>query len=158
MATINKDGILVKFFRSFEIIISRHNLECHEKFPLLQQQLSTAPKTLIDSLDIDNQSCECAKLLLQQTFDQTEPSKQDVIKTLANLKLPYNGDPYKFIGDIRSIAHLYFMSSILKHNSRLSYENTECPLIILIVLNYKLIKIINLNPYQLFEKKLFNII
>ena len=37
-------------------------------------------KILIDSLDIDNQSCECAKLLLQQAFGQTEQHKQDVIE------------------------------------------------------------------------------
>ena len=99
----NKGENLVKFFRSFETIISRHNLASHEKFVFLQQQLSNAPKLLVDSLDIDNQSYECAKLLLQQAFDQTEQSKHDVIKTLANLKLQSNGDPYKFIGEMRTV-------------------------------------------------------
>ena len=95
-------------------------------------------KILIDSLDINNQSCECAKLMLQQAFGQMEQHKQDVIETLANLELPSNGDPYKFIGEMRSIAHLYFKSSILKdrsssyfrssilkHNNRRFYDTIE---------------------------------
>ena len=136
-------------------MINRHNLAGHEKFPFLHQQLSNEPKIIIDSLDIDNQSCECETSVVTN-FRNTERSKQGVIRTLANLKLPPNGDPYKFIGEMRSIAHRHFKISILKHNNRRFYDTTEFSLRVLIVLNYIVIKIRYLNPYQLL-KKLFNI-
>ena len=133
-------------------MINRHNLARNEKFPFLHQHSSNAPKILKDSLDIGNQSHECAKLLLQQVFDQTERYKQDVIKSLANLELQPNADPYKFIGEMRSIAHRYFRSSILQHNNRRFYDTIEFSLWALIVFNYILIKIRYFNPYQLLKK------
>ena len=138
-------------------MINRHNLARNEKFPFLHQHSSNAPKILKDSLDIGNQSHECAKLLLQQVFDQTERCKQDVIKSLANLELQPNADPYKFIGEMRSIAHRYFRSSILQHNNRRFYDTTEFFHRVLIVLNLYIIQNLKFESFSI-VKKIFNII
>ena len=94
---------LNKFFRSFEAIVDKHRLASYEKFVYLREQLSEAPKILIDSLDVNNQSYEKAKALLIEAFDSTDQSKHDLIKTLANLKMHAKSDPYQFIGDMRTV-------------------------------------------------------
>ena len=93
---------LNKFFRSFEAIVDKHRLASYEKFVYLREQLSEAPKILIDSLDVNNQSYEKAKALLLEAFDSTDQSKHEIINTIANLKMHPNSDPYQFIGDMRT--------------------------------------------------------
>ena len=100
----NKKGEnLQKFLKTFESITSKHNLSDYEKFIYLRKQLYSSPKVLIDSLDVDQHSYNTAKDLLEKAFDSKLNAKYDLIKTLSLLKLPPNGDPYLFIGEMRSI-------------------------------------------------------
>lgn len=99
-----KDESLKKFLRSFESIISKHNLSSYEKFIYLRSQLSGGPRVLIDSLDVDQQSYETAKTLLEQAFDCTLTAKYDLIQKLSCLRLPNNAEPYSFIGEMRTIV------------------------------------------------------
>ena len=98
-----KGDNIQKFFRAFEAIINKHNISGYEKFMLLKNQVSNAPRKLIESLDIDQQSYVNAKELLLQAFDSNEQSKFEIIKLLADLKLHTGGDPYNFIGDLRTV-------------------------------------------------------
>jgi len=98
-----KNQSLQKFIRSFESIISKHNITSHEKFMYLKGQLSEGPKSLIESLDVDQQSYETAKELLEKAFDRKVNSKHDLIKEMCELKLALDADPYSFIGDMRTI-------------------------------------------------------
>ena len=98
-----KGDNLAKFLNSFESIVNKNRLSSYEKFVYLQKQLSGGPKVLIDSLDVAEQSYEKAKELLQTAFDSTEKSKSDLIRTLSNLKLHPNTEPYNFIGEMRTV-------------------------------------------------------
>ena len=100
----NKKGDNIqKFFRSFEAMIDKHKLTGFEKYMFLRKQLSDAPKNLIESLDVDQQSYVNAKQLLLQAFDSTEQSKFEIIKMLAELQLRIGGDPYNFIGEMKTV-------------------------------------------------------
>ena len=99
----SRDDNLKKFFRSFESIIDKHCLNDYEKFVYLRGQLSGGPKTLIDSLDVDNQSYHKAKDLLEKAFDCKLTAKFDIMFKITNLKMTFNTDPYSFIGEMRSI-------------------------------------------------------
>ena len=99
----NKGDNLSKFLNSFESIVNKNRLSSYEKFVYLQKQLSGGPKVLIDSLDVAEQSYEKAKELLQTAFDSTDKSKYDLIRTLSNLKLHANTEPYNFIGEMRTV-------------------------------------------------------
>ena len=96
---------LHNFFKSFEAIISKHRLTSYEKFIYLRKQLSisSSPRVLIDSLDVDQHSYEVAKALLFEAFDSTNTSKYETISKLAKLKMSIGADPYVFIGELRTI-------------------------------------------------------
>ena len=70
---------LQKFFRSFEFIISKHNLTSYEKFIYLRNQITGSPRALIDSIDVQQQSYEIAKDLLIQAFDSKITSKFNIV-------------------------------------------------------------------------------
>ena len=94
-----------KFIYSFESIINKHNLPSYEKFIYLRNQLSKAPRVLVDSLDIDEQTYETAKALLIRAFSSDVTRKFSSIKKLSEIKM--SGDPYDFIGEMRSIISLF---------------------------------------------------
>ena len=96
-----KDECLRKFLRSFENIMAKHNLNSYDKFIYLKNQLSSGPRTLIDSLDVDQQSYETAKELLEKAFGSTINAKNDLVRKLSNLHL--SNDPYSYIGEVRTI-------------------------------------------------------
>ena len=76
----NKKGENLKqFFRAFEAIILKHRLDSYTKFVYLKKQLSNAPRILIDSLDIYQQSYEMAKELLEQAFDNTRSQNKKLL-------------------------------------------------------------------------------
>ena len=54
-------------------------------------------------MDIDQQSYQIAKQLLYDAFDNTLKSKYEIIRLMRDINLPKNSDPYKFIGDMRTI-------------------------------------------------------
>jgi len=99
----NKNENYQKFIRSFEYAVARHNLGEYEKFMYLRGQLSGGPKSLIDSLDVGQQTYTIAKDLLEKAFDRKVNSKQDYIKNLCELKLNKNSDVYSFIGEMRTV-------------------------------------------------------
>lgn len=114
----NKDECLRKFLRCFENIIAKHNLSSYDKFNYLRKRLSSSPRTLVDSLDVDQQSYEIAKELLEKAFGSTVNAKNDLIRKLSNLQL--NNDPYAYIGEVRTIiAGVEFLdikiNEILQH-------------------------------------------
>ena len=98
------DENLRKFLRSFESIVMKHPLSSFEQFIYLKGQLSGGPKTLIDSLNTENQRYETAKQLLEDAFDCEYKAKKNTIKRLANLKMSYNTDPYAYIGEMKAIV------------------------------------------------------
>lgn len=98
---------LEKFFYNFESIVNKHNISSYEKFVYLRNQLSKSPRVLVDSLDIQEQSYENAKELLEKAFASTLTQKYEALHRLSSLKLLYNADPYTFIGDMRSIINSF---------------------------------------------------
>ena len=98
-----KGESLEKFLYSFEAILNKHKLSPYEKFVYLKGQVRKAPFTLIDSLDISDQTYDNAKQLLAEAFASPLAQKYDAIMRLSQLKLDLNGDPYEFIGSVRSV-------------------------------------------------------
>ena len=98
-----KEQSFRKFIRSFENLIEKHNISSYEKFILLRKQLSGGPRTLIDSLDVEEQCFETAKQLLEKAFDSTVNAKNDLIKKLSSLQLTNSTDPYSYIGEVRTV-------------------------------------------------------
>jgi hypothetical protein len=100
-----KEESLEKFLHNFESIINKHVLSRYEKFIYLKNQLSGAPRTLVDSLDISKQSYDCAKDILCKAFGSTLTQKYDAIRKLSQIRLNSNGgDPYTYIGNMRSLT------------------------------------------------------
>lgn len=102
-----KDEEFEKFIYSFESIIEKHNLPAYEKFVYLRNQLSKAPRVLIDSLDCNDQTYETAKTLLVRAFSSDVAKKYTFIKRLSKLSLPSSGDPYEFIGEMRTLINSF---------------------------------------------------
>jgi hypothetical protein len=94
---------LQKFFNSFEAIIGKHNLSSYEQFVYLRKQLTGAPRVLVDSLDVSQQSYETAKDLLLKAFHSDLNSKHDIIRELTKLNLKENEEPYAFLGAMRTV-------------------------------------------------------
>ena len=99
----SKGADVQKFIRSFEFIINKHTLSSYEKFIFLRNQLSGSPRTLIDSIDVHQQSYEVARDLLLEAFDNKLNAKYSALKSLSDLKLSTNTDPYSFIGEMRTV-------------------------------------------------------
>ena len=95
---------LEKFFYNFESIIDKHRLSSYEKFLYLRGTLSRSPKTLIDSLNVNEQNYDRAKELLTEAFGSKITQQYEVLRRLADLKLQPNADPYMFIGEMRTIT------------------------------------------------------
>ena len=91
-----------KFINQFESIVNKHRLNSYEKFVYLRGQLDGGPKSLVDSLDNENQRYEAATELLSQAFDDETTVKFELIRRFAALNLSSNADPYTFIGSMRS--------------------------------------------------------
>ena len=98
-----KGESLEKFLYSFEAILNKHKLSPYEKFVYLKGQVRKAPFTLIDSLDISDQTYDNAKQLLAEAFASPLAQKYDAIMRLSQWKLDLNGDPYEVIGSVRSV-------------------------------------------------------
>ena len=96
---------LEKFWHALESIINKHSLSSYEKYVYLLGQLSGAPKVLVESLDINEQTYDVAKELLNKAFASKLSQKYDVIKRLSSIKLPIGTDPFSFIGEVRSIMN-----------------------------------------------------
>jgi len=94
---------LRKFLRSLECILGKHNLTSYAKFVYLRNQLSDGPRALVDSLDVEEQSYEVAKTLLEKAFDNKIVAKYDIISRLSKLKLAENADCYSYIGEMRTV-------------------------------------------------------
>lgn len=101
------DESLSNFLADFENIIQKYDLSDYEKFVYLKRQLSDEPLTLIGSLSGNRQSFEGAKLLLREAFANTISQKYGAIRRLAQLSLTHDGDPYKFISEMRSVQDLF---------------------------------------------------
>ena len=99
----DKSDNLEKFFHSLESMLSKHPLSEYEKYVYLVNQLRNAPKLLVNSLDIGDQTYIKAKELLEQAFASPLTQKYDVLSRLSELKLSITDDPYMFIGELRSI-------------------------------------------------------
>jgi hypothetical protein len=99
-----KGESLEKFFYGFESIINKHTLTTYEKYVYLKNQLSKAPRVIADSLDTGEQCYELAKELLTKAFGSILTQQYDTIKMLSELKLTEGGDPYYFIGEMRTIC------------------------------------------------------
>ena len=99
-----KEENLGKFLNILDSILSKYSyLSEHQKFLLLQGQLSGPPRILVDTLDFDLHTYTEAKKALKDAFDSSEKSKENLIDTLASLKLGNNEEPYKYIGQVRTL-------------------------------------------------------
>lgn len=99
----DKQESLEIFFHSFESILNKHALSDYEKFTYLKGQLSKAPKSLINSLDVNEQTYAIAKKLLLDAFASPITQRYDVIARLSKLKLNLNSDVYEYISEVRSV-------------------------------------------------------
>ena len=100
----DKNGNLEKFLFTLDSILDKYSLNRHTKFLYLQQQLKRSPKVLIDSLDVTEQSYDVAKDLLKQAFASATVQKFETIRKLTQMKLNMDGDPYKYIGEMKTIS------------------------------------------------------
>ena len=100
----SKSCSLERFLYSFESINDKHSLSPYEKFVYLRGQLRGAPRILIDSLDSSEQSYDSAVELLTEAFASTITQKYDAISRLSQLKLNINGDPYRYVGEMRTLS------------------------------------------------------
>ena len=93
-----------KFFQIFDAIIDkRPDLSEHQHFLLLRGQLTGAPRILVDTLDFKHHTYAKAKENLLVAFDSAEKSKTDLIELLTLLRMDDAEEPYRFIGQVRSI-------------------------------------------------------
>jgi len=102
-----KGESLERFFENFEAIVNKYEITGHEKFIFLEERLSGAPRTLIQSLQGTQQSYAEAKALLTKAFANELVQKYDIIKRLSSLKLSNDGDPYEFISNMRIIIQTF---------------------------------------------------
>ena len=102
-----KDDNLDSFLLSFESIIGHHNLSQYEKFTYLKGQLRASPLSLIESLDVSEQTYDVARDLLRKAFASPVTRKFDTIRRLTQLKLQHGTDPYSFVGELRSITNQF---------------------------------------------------
>ena len=95
-----------KFIYSFESIVEKQNLTPYEKFIFLRKSLDKAPKILIDSLDVNEQTYATAKALLERAFGSDITKKNAVIRRLSEINFSGN-DPYLFVGEMRTIINSF---------------------------------------------------
>lgn len=91
-----------KFILSFETIINNYNIGQIEKYLYLKKQLHEEP-LLFNSLSAEEQSYDSAKALLDKAFSSPLNQKFELISKMINLRLPYPGEPYKFVSEFRTI-------------------------------------------------------
>ena len=100
------------FIKSFESMIEKHRFKDDVKFLYLRKQLSGSPKTLIQSLEVEERSYEKAKKLLASAFDNSDRSKHDLIGRLAGLKLQDNADAYPYISSMEALVEGFRLMKI----------------------------------------------
>ena len=91
------------FVSLFEEIVSHAGVSNYEKFVLFRNQLRGDARHLIDSLAPADHNFDSAKSLLEDAFASGTRQKRDVIARLNRLKLNQSDDPYKFVGEFRSV-------------------------------------------------------
>lgn len=96
---------LLSFLAAFESVVKAYNLSSYEKFIFLKRQLLGPPLTLVESLEISQQSYESAVSLLKRAFASDVSQKFDAIQRLRDLRC--NNKPYEFIGEMRLIRDLF---------------------------------------------------
>ena len=93
----------LKFISEFEKTTSVYTYPDRDLLLLLKQQVEGRAKLLLGSLELDKQSYTNAKALLVSAFASAEVRKCNVIKTLLDLRLKENDDPYLFISRLRTV-------------------------------------------------------
>ena len=77
------------------------------QFTYLKGQLRGSPLSLIESLDVSEQTYDVACDLLRRAFASPVTRKFDAIKRLSNLRLQSGTDPFSFVGELRSITNQF---------------------------------------------------
>ena len=95
------------FLEQFEDTISKFNHPSYDKFLLLKQQISGKALYLIDSLEPQRQTYEEAKTLLTKALASREIQVFNVVKQMHDLKLPYSGEPFQYIAQIKKIINAF---------------------------------------------------
>lgn len=98
---------LDKFLLGFEKAMDTMKVDTYVKFIYLQKQLSGQPLALVKSLASTEQTYEEAKILLQKAFGSSILRKFETLQSLSELKLTYQGDPYEFIGKMKTIKNTF---------------------------------------------------
>ena len=94
---------LLKFLREFTLTTSSYSYPDRDLLLLLIQQTSGKAKTLLNSLELDNQSFQEAKDLLTVAFASPEIRKFSSIKKLNELHLGFNDDPFEYIAKVKML-------------------------------------------------------
>ena len=96
-----------KFILTFEAILSGQPYSDIEKFLLLMQSCTDNALSILNSLDITEQTYEAAKRLLEQALASPTNQKFHVLQRLVDLKLSYKKNPYEFAAELRTIKQLF---------------------------------------------------
>ena len=100
------------FLVNFEETILQFKYAEYDKFLLLKQQITGKASYLIDSLEPNKQTYLEAKALLLKAFATTSLQKFNTLKQLSEMKLSYNDEPFKFMGNMRKIQQAVIQLNI----------------------------------------------
>ena len=96
-----------RFFLTFEaIVINPLNYSSCEKYLVLKECCTATAFSIVDSLEVTNQSYEQAKALLETALASPVNRKFDTLQRWQDIELTTGSCPYKFVGEIKSLLEL----------------------------------------------------
>ena len=91
------------FLNKFTKVTSKFEYTDYDLFLLLKQQVHGKGAVLLDSIDANNQTFQCAKDLLTKAFANEAQVRQCIIKQISELKLKEGEEPFQYIGKVTSL-------------------------------------------------------
>ena len=99
----NENESFELFLEMFEETVEKYNYADCDKLLLIKQQITGKALYLIDSLEPRKRTYNEAKQLLLDAFASRPVQISNILKLMINLKLNYNGEPFKYLGEVRKI-------------------------------------------------------
>ena len=92
-----------RFLTLFEAGCDQFKYNEQDKFKLLKDHVKGRAQSLINSLEVTNQSYQQAVALLTKALASKEAQISNTIKTLTSLKLKYSDEPFEFYSKFKNI-------------------------------------------------------